>query len=78
MTPAPSTRLPEPAMTQIVTITLQRLFARQSAQRARSARKASARSGDIRPHRPDFAETRPVVFRSEAFAEDLVATHGAV
>jgi hypothetical protein len=65
-------------MTQIVTLTLQRLFARQAAQAARSARKAFSRSGDVRPHRPDFAETRPLVFRSEAFAEDLAATHGAV
>jgi hypothetical protein len=31
----------------------------------------------VRQHRPDFAETRPLVFRSEAFAEDLALTHGA-
>jgi hypothetical protein len=65
-------------MSQIVTLTLQRLFARQTATRNRALRKVSARSGDVRPHRPDFADTRPVVFRSEAFAEDLAATHGAV
>jgi hypothetical protein len=65
-------------MTELVTTTLQRIFARQASSAARSARKASARSRDVRPHRPDFADTRPVVFRSEAFAEDLALTHGAV
>lgn len=62
-------------MTELVTATLQRLFVRQSLAAAQSVRTAQA-SGDVRPHRPDFAETRPVVFRSEAFAEDLVLTHG--
>lgn len=63
-------------MTEIVTITLQRFFARSAADGARSHRKAANRARDVRPHRPDFADTRPVVFRSEAFAEDLTLTHG--
>jgi len=62
-------------MTELVTATLQRLFVRQSLAAAQSVRTAQA-SADVRSHRPDFAETRPVVFRSEAFAEDLVLTHG--
>ena len=62
-------------MTQLVAATLQRLFARQSQGATRSVRTAQA-SRDVRSHRPDFAETRPVVFRSEAFAEDLVLSHG--
>ena len=68
-------------MSQIVTATLQRLFAgsaRLGARAGRVDRRRSDRSRDVRPHRPDFADTRPVVFRSEAFAEDLVVTHGAV
>ncbi|MBC7995436.1 MAG: hypothetical protein H7Z15_19565 [Rhizobacter sp.] len=65
-------------MPQLVTTTLQRIFFRQAAARGRTSRNAAARSGDMRSHRPDFADTRPVVFRSEAFAEDLVSTHGAV
>jgi hypothetical protein len=68
---------PEPAMTEIVTTTLQRFFARPAAQGARPHRKVASRARDVRPHRPDFADTRPVVFRSEAFAEDLNLTHGA-
>jgi hypothetical protein len=67
-------------MTELVTLTLQRIFARQastSGRSARSARRAAAGSRDVRPHRPDFAETRPLVFRSEAFAEDLALAHGA-
>ena len=65
-------------MSQIVTATLQRLFARPTVRAARIDRRRADRSRDVRPHRPDFADTRPVVFRSEAFAEDLVVTHGAV
>lgn len=64
-------------MNQIVAATLQRLFARPVPRRARPAHRGAVRSGDVRPHRPDFADTRPVVFRSEAFAEDLVVAHGA-
>jgi hypothetical protein len=63
-------------MTQLVAATLQRLFARQSMASGRSIRTAPVSRHDVRPHRPDFAETRPVVFRSEAFAEDLVLSHG--
>jgi len=65
-------------MPQLVATTLQRIFFRQAAARGRSPRAAVSRSRDVRSHRPDFADTRPVVFRSEAFAEDLVLTHGAV
>jgi hypothetical protein len=65
-------------MTELVTTTLQRIFARQASTASRSARQTAAGSRDVRPHRPDFAETRPLVFRSEAFAEDLALTHGAV
>jgi len=60
-------------MTQFVAATLQRLLAT----RIRAARpgKTSIRvpllGRDLRSHRPDFADTRPLVFRSEAFAEDL-------
>jgi len=65
-------------MTELVTTTLQRIFARQASAASRSARQPAGGSRDVRPHRPDFAETRPLVFRSEAFAEDLALTHGAV
>jgi len=68
-------------MTELVTLTLQRIFARQAsvaARSAKSARRPKAGSRDVRPHRPDFADTRPLVFRSEAFAEDLALSHGAV
>jgi hypothetical protein len=58
-------------MTEIVTTTLQRLFARQASVPVRSLRSLAARGHDVRSRRPDFADTRPVVFRSEAFAEDL-------
>jgi hypothetical protein len=57
-------------MSELVTITLQRIFARPLAGAGISA-KAVALTVAERPRRPDFAETRPVVFRSEAFAEDL-------
>jgi hypothetical protein len=55
-------------MNELVTHTLQRIFQRTDlADSSTAATKVSER-----PRRPDFAETRPVVFRSEAFAEDLV------
>ncbi|HEY0819866.1 MAG TPA: hypothetical protein VGD46_13875 [Rhizobacter sp.] len=58
-------------MTELVAQTLQRIFHRTAAHTVID--KAVALSaGDERPRRPDFAETRPVVFRSEAFAEDLL------
>jgi len=60
----------------LVTTTLQRLFARRAAPRRAQERRAKP-SGNIRSLRPDFAETRPLVFRSEAFAEDLTLSHGA-
>lgn len=65
-------------MIQPVATTLQRIFARQASTAARPERRKAARSRSDRQHRADFAETRPVVFRSEAFAEDLVLSHGAV
>lgn len=59
-----------------VTVLLQRIFARATS--AAATEKAVAlRAGQERPRRPDFAETRPVIFRSEAFAEDLVPAAGA-
>ena len=63
-------------MTELVTATLQRLFARQASMAIRSQHRGSMRGRDVRSNRPDFADTRPVVFRSEAFAEDLSLTHG--
>ena len=61
-------------MTDLVAQTLHRIFHPRSGTTphpAAPARKPVAlRSADVR-RRPDFAETRPVVFRSEAFAEDL-------
>ena len=64
-------------MTQLVTVTLQRIFTRQTAlASARAVCLAAMNTRDVRSGRPDFADTRPVVFRSEAFAEDLRVTHG--
>jgi hypothetical protein len=61
-------------MTQFVAATLQRLLATrtEAVGPAAMARRSLSLGRDVRPHRPDFADTRPVVFRSEAFAEDLV------
>jgi hypothetical protein len=64
-------------MTELVATTLQRLFARPASAPRRSIRSSAARGHDVRSRRPDFADTRPVVFRSEAFAEDLVLAHSA-
>ena len=58
-------------MSEIVTLTLQRIFARAG---GANAKPVALSAGQERPRRPDFAETRPVIFRSEAFAEDLVAS----
>jgi hypothetical protein len=57
-------------MTDLVAQTLHRIFDR-TAGPVRFDKAVALRAGDDRPRRPDFAETRPVVFRSEAFAEDL-------
>lgn len=57
-------------MTELVAHTLQRIFHRADLHAGRSAEAVTA-CDDERPRRPDFADTRPVVFRSEAFAEDL-------
>ncbi|MBX3621389.1 MAG: hypothetical protein KF891_15570 [Rhizobacter sp.] len=59
-------------MTELVAHTLQRIFHRAEPRGARPVDTGIA-VDDERPRRPDFAETRPVVFRSEAFAEDLCA-----
>ena len=64
-------------MQQLFSTTLSRLFFRRRPRPQRpSARQVVVRGGDLRRRRPDFADTRPVIFRSEAFAEDLVLTHG--
>ncbi len=64
-------------MNELVAATLQRIFHRTTPAARRDA-KPVALSRIERPRRPDFADTRPVVFRSEAFAEDLAtaAHHG--
>jgi hypothetical protein len=61
---------PEIPMSELVTLTLQRIFARAVVP-AGELGKAVALVVAERPRRPDFAETRPVIFRSEGFAEDL-------
>jgi hypothetical protein len=62
-------------MSTVVT-TLQRLFFRSAARRPT---KVAVRKRAVRGvGHPDFTDTRPVVFRSEAFAEDLRLTHGVV
>lgn len=64
-------------MNEIVTATLHRIFHRPAPRVVHADKPAPLRLAE-RPRRPDFAETRPVVFRSEAFAEDLVVlSHGA-
>jgi hypothetical protein len=70
---------PEPFMTEIVTTTLQRFFARNE-QAANGARRTSATQRRAAPAtRPDFAETRPVVFHSaDAYAADFAELHGAI
>jgi hypothetical protein len=57
-------------MSELVTVTLQRIFARPLGSAAITAKSVALTVAE-RPRRPDFAETRPVIFRSEAFAEDL-------
>jgi hypothetical protein len=58
-------------MTELVAHTLHRIFHRSTGPAICFDKAVALRAGDDRPRRPDFAETRPVVFRSEAFAEDL-------
>jgi hypothetical protein len=58
-------------MTELVAHTLQRIFHRTAAPVTEFDKAVALRAAHDRPRRPDFAETRPVVFRSEAFAEDL-------
>lgn len=58
-------------MTELVAQTLHRIFHRTAAPVAEFDKAVALRAANDRPRRPDFAETRPVVFRSEAFAEDL-------
>jgi hypothetical protein len=57
-------------MSTTVVHALQRLFFRSAANTRRPA-KADVRKRTARKGQPDFTDTRPVVFRSEAFAEDL-------
>ena len=61
-------------MSEIVTLTLQRIFARAALAAGAQAKPVALSARQERPRRPDFAETRPVIFRSEAFAEDLAAS----
>lgn len=58
-------------MTELVAQTLHRIFQR-TAPDAEFDKAVALCAANDRPRRPDFAETRPVVFRSEAFAEDLL------
>lgn len=58
-------------MTELVAQTLHRIFHRAAAPATEFDKAVALRAANDRPRRPDFAETRPVVFRSEAFAEDL-------
>ena len=58
-------------MTELVAQTLHRIFHRTAAPANEFDKAVALRAANDRPRRPDFAETRPVVFRSEAFAEDL-------
>ncbi|WOB09258.1 hypothetical protein [Piscinibacter gummiphilus] len=59
-------------MTELVAQTLHRIFHRTAAPATEFDKAVALRAANDRPRRPDFAETRPVVFRSEAFAEDLL------
>ena len=61
-------------MSELVTLTLQRIFARPPVAPVVRDKAPALMAGEERLRRPDFAETRPVVFRSEAFAEDLAAS----
>jgi hypothetical protein len=66
-------------MSQLVTVTLQRIFGRKVSAHGRSRQLGSARRRDTRSKQPDFVDTRPVVFRSgDAYAEDFAALHGAI
>lgn len=58
-------------MTELVAQTLHRIFHLTAAPATELGKAVALCAGNDRPRRPDFAETRPVVFRSEAFAEDL-------
>ena len=60
----------------LVTTTLQRLFSRRAAAPVRRpSRVAVQRTRFAQTHRLEFADTRPVVFRSEAFGEDIAHLH---
>ncbi|MBC7954296.1 MAG: hypothetical protein H7Y33_00305, partial [Cytophagales bacterium] len=50
-------------MTEIVTATLQRFFARKALAASRARRTSPAHRRAAHANRPDFADTRPVVFR---------------
>lgn len=56
----------------LVTATLQRLFSRQvTVPVRRPSRVAVQRARFAQAHRLDFADTRPVVFRGEAGADEV-------
>lgn len=61
-------------MSELVTLTLQRIFSRPPLMGAVHRKPPPLKAADERPRHLDFAETRPVVFRSEAFAEDLAVS----
>jgi hypothetical protein len=66
-------------MTETVATTLQRLFARKALAASHAQRTSPARRRTAHTRRPDFAETRPVVFRSaDAYAADFAELHGAI
>lgn len=58
-------------MSTTVITALQRLFFRTAATSRRPAKTVVRKRAARGQGQPDFSETRPVVFRSEAFAEDL-------
>jgi hypothetical protein len=65
-------------MSTTVAAALQRLFSRSAPASRRPVQTAARKRSGRGARQPDFTDTRPVVFRSEAFAEDLYLTHGVV
>lgn len=64
-------------MNPIVSTTLQRLMARRPAVPGRPLRKAELPSRSLPPRRRDPDGALPALYRSEAFAEDLLPPHGS-
>jgi hypothetical protein len=60
-------------MPELVAHTLQRLFDRRASASAQAPQVFAAT--EFAWHVSDFADVRPPVYRSEAFAEDLLSTH---